>query len=195
MKWRAEQVGRASWSALLFLVKCCCLVIVLASTALGCISPLESCNEGDTCAEEVEDPPLAIQCDLHAFHGSPVGQCVPYVEATWDMALVRMAHIPKHQLHCPDSAPFSGFSGVELPERNAAPRNVIACTVNPLATCPSLAFACVPFEEDYPACVVQSGSLACPPEYDHIETTVDAEGDTKTVCCREPQQLKSNSSH
>lgn len=165
-----------------------CVLLTSLVLAPGCNARYALCDPGDTCEDPEDDIPPAVQtCDLHNFQGSPIGQCIPYVEAGWDTSLVKMAHLPKHQLHCPGS--FAGFIGVELPVDNTPPRNVIGCTVHPLATCSSLSHACVPFEEGYDACINQSDAGECMAPYSR-QTIVEQDGTSglMTVCCRDPEE-------
>lgn len=163
--------------------------IVAAVCLAGCeLADLDDCETYDTCDPPQPEVTAGVQgCDLHVFQGSPVGVCVPHVGAGWHTALVRMAHMPKDELRCPDSAPFPGLSGQEVTPLGVAPRRVIGCSVQPLATCTALSFACVPFEQDYPACVNQEGSQSCPTSY-AARTLIekDGEGGTTTICCMDP---------
>jgi hypothetical protein len=189
MKRALEQVGRASLKGHALFAGS--LLACGASLLLSACRPLPvECYGGDETCEEPPDLPPGVQsCDLHSFEGSPTGQCIPYVDAGWHTSLVKMAHLPKSQLRCPPSAPFAGFTGVEIPENGSEPRNVIGCSVNPLATCSSLSFACVPFEEDYSACVNQADNRDCQYGYYKVKTTVeeDGVGGQITVCCPLPE--------
>src|SRR5689334_19957583 len=95
---------------------------ILAAIEGGCTSHGWHSCEGDDC------PPEESQCD---------GVCVPYMDATWDMALVGMAPESRIPLHCPATAPFSGMSGKEIPDSRRPARDVLACSVNPQPTCAS----------------------------------------------------------
>jgi hypothetical protein len=111
--------------------------------------------------------------------------CIPHVDAGWHTALVRMAYPEEGPLHCPASAEWAGLWGEEITDNGAEPRRVIGCSVLPLATCGSTNWACVPFEEDYPACIHQARPQDCPEPYD-AETPEEQQGDggEVTVCCR-----------
>lgn len=157
---------------------------LLASVLAGCGPGVGStCDEHEAC-EMPERSPGVQGCDLRSFQGSPEGVCIPLVDAGWHTALVRMTFLPKAALRCPPSAPFAGLWGLEVTRPGGVPRRVIGCSVNPLATCAALSFACVPFEEGYPACIHQDGPQVCPDTYP-VETRVekDGEGGDVTVCC------------
>lgn len=150
----------------------------------------QNCDEAESALAECErptDPPLTTQtCELHAFDDSAAGFCVPYVDNGWHLGLFRMAHLPRSQLRCPLTAPNAGLVGEEIPFDRVVPRRVIGCSVNPVATCSSTAFACVPFEIEYPACISQDGPQDCPADYpDEIRVEKDGDGGEVTVCCRD----------
>lgn len=151
---------------------------------------LQYCGVPESASAECErltDPPLTTQtCELHAFDDSAAGFCVPYVDNGWHLGLFRMAHLPRSQLRCPPTAPNAGLVGEEIPFDRVVPRRVIGCSVNPVATCSSTAFACVPFEIEYPACISQDGPQDCPADYpDEIRVEKDGDGGEVTVCCRD----------
>lgn len=185
--------GRAVWW---WSVRWLILAVVPASAA-GCgFSGPPSCADRDAagdCDPTIDDPGGAVdlpegtlECDLYPVEGSATGQCVPYVDAGWHTMLARMAYLPKSQLRCPESAPNAGLYGVEIPDGPEEPRRVIGCSVNPLSTCPTPATACVPFEPDYQACLVQSGVHTCQEDYYPQRTSVEEDGlgAEVTVCCR-----------
>jgi hypothetical protein len=122
-------------------------------------------------------PPPDDQCD---------GLCVPYMDSTWDMALVGMEVPGRVPLHCPEDAPFAGMSGKEVPSSRSPARDVLACNVNPRPTCSSAAFVCVPFDPVFAPCVLQPGDQICPDTYALATTVQSAAGHTVTVCCEGP---------
>lgn len=148
------------------------LGFVGACVTVGCGFQLDAeCESGDC-------PPPDSDCD---------GVCVPYMDSTWDMALVGMAPDSRVPLHCPESAPFAGMSGKEIAPLSRSARNVLACSVNPRPTCSSDAFVCVPFDPVFAPCIVQPGGQICPGVYPLPTTVQSAAGHTLTVCCEEPE--------
>lgn len=123
-------------------------------------------------------PPPEPECD---------GVCVPYMDSTWDMALVGMAPESRVPLHCPESAPFAGLSGKEIPPPRSAARSVLACNVNPRPTCSSSAFVCVPFDPLFAPCILQPGAQICPDTYSLPTTVQSVAGHTITICCEDPE--------
>jgi hypothetical protein len=167
------------------------LVLCAAGLALvvGCSKRrMYLCDPAEDCEAPVEEPPFGTQktCDLHSFEGSPNGICTPYYDAGWDLALVKIDYLEKGQLtfECPESAEWAGLWGEEVVFWNIAPRSVLACSVHPLATCGDLGSACVPKEEEFPACAIQTGQHDCP-GLGLIPTEVKpyGGGDLSTVCC------------
>jgi hypothetical protein len=130
-------------------------------------------------------PANLLSCDLHAYEHSPTGICIPYVAAGWDTALVRMVpQSEKDTTACPETAPYAGLTGIEITPDGSPGRFVLGCSVLPLATCESLSHVCVPFEKDYPACVLRVSQDDCPGGYSFV-TTVAPHGAfaPTTVCC------------
>jgi hypothetical protein len=156
---------------------------------VGCTrEPAYECNPADDCEAPVKEPPFGtVACDLHSFKGSPAGICTPYVDAGWDLALVKMDYLEAGQtrFECPESAEWAGLWGEEVAYWNIAPRSVLACSVHPLATCSDLSLACVPKEEGFPPCAIQTGKHDCPPPYSGpTEVKPYGGGDRSTVCCK-----------
>ncbi len=149
-----------------------------------------ACETDDCASDDTSDqPPTGVQsCDLHAFAGSPTGICIPHVDAGWHTALVRMVPKSSGMPTCPASAQWPGLKGEEITPPGIEPRLVVGCSVNPMSTCESTSWACVPFEQDYPACVLQTDQDACPDPYP-LETRVTPQGGgaPSTVCCRLPE--------
>lgn len=188
MKRSLEPVDAVSWASKALKSWAAPLLIGGSLVTTSCMPRHEFCPSGETCEEPADDPLPGVQsCDLHGFADSPIGQCIPYVDGGWHTSLVKMSYAPKHQLHCPGS--FAGFFGVEIPVDATPPRNVIGCTVQPLATCSSLSYACVPFAEGYDACIHQADEDECLDPYP-LETMVERDGDGGliTVCCRGPER-------
>jgi hypothetical protein len=161
---------------------------------LGCeLSGSRECNPGDDCETSVEEPPFGTMiCHLPEQEASLIGICIPYVDAGWHTALVRMAYPEEGELTCPESAKWPGLWGAELTAPNVERRNVIGCSVQPSTTCGHLSMACVPREEDYPPCVLQANQNSCPgSDSALIPYTVLTKvepyggGDPTTVCCQE----------
>lgn len=160
-----------------------------AVTSMGCErQDSGKCLSADCETDDDHPPGTAQACQLETFEGPLTGTCIPYVDAGWHTALVKMAFPEQGALDCPDTAPFAGMAGQEIPAGDTEPRLVIACSVNPLPRCPSVIFGCVPEEVDYPPCVLQSGSQRCPDPYP-IPTAVQqpGAGGEVTVCCEAPE--------
>jgi hypothetical protein len=111
------------------------------------------------------------------------GECVDYMDATWDMALVRMTLETDTVLRCPPSAPNAGMTGKEVAAGRGLPRRVIACSANPQPTCASAGQVCMPSEPDFRACVVRDGVHGCVGDYWDRTTVVDQDDNDVTVCC------------
>lgn len=169
-------------------------IALIALSTAGCRNTgLGYCSQAgapDDCEVLIEDlPPGTLTCDTSPAVESPLGTCVPYVDAGWHTVLARMAFLPKHLLTCPESAPNAGLYGVEIPETGAMPRRVVGCSVNPYSSCPSPGLTCVPFELDYAACITQSGPHDCPDDYpQRTSVEEDGLGAEATICCRPPPQ-------
>ena len=163
------------------------MVAVLLLFLPGCGTDRWSCDD-PTCEPEPEDVPPGVQaCDLHTFDEAPEGICIPHVDAGWHTALVRMVPRDAPPPHCPPSAAWVGLWGEEIVRYGAEPRRVIGCSVLPLATCDSLNWACVPYERDYPPCVLKDAQRECPAAYPR-STQVEPDGSAEPtlVCCADP---------
>jgi len=150
------------------------LSILGASLVAGCGWQGAGPCKGEDC------PPADSQCD---------GLCVPYMDSTWDMALVGMELPDRNPLRCPSVAPFAGMSGKEIPLSRGPARDVLACNVNPRPTCASDAFVCVPFDPQFAPCILQPGDQLCPDPYSLPTFVENAAGYTITVCCEDPEDV------
>lgn len=150
------------------------LGVLGAGLVPGCgLDDAGRCDTGDC-------PPAESACD---------GRCVPYMDSTWDMALVGMNLDDRGPLRCPEVAPFSGMSGTEIPLSRSPARHVVACNVNPEPTCSSDAFVCVPFDAEFAPCVLQPGNQICPDPYTLPTFVKSAAGHTITICCEDPEEV------
>lgn len=152
------------------------LSVVGVGTSAACAYRGGKYCETYDCPSESEPEPT---CD---------GVCVPYMDSTWDMALVGTASNSRVPLHCPASAPFAGMSGTEIPPDRGPARDVLACSVNPQPTCSSDTFVCVPFDPVFAPCILQPGPQFCPGTYPLPMTVQSAAGHTITVCCEGPDE-------
>jgi hypothetical protein len=159
-----------------------CSMVLSMGIAAGCGRHYGELCQGDETFDcpplECEGPeclPPVVQCD---------GTCVDYMDATWDMALVKMTS-DSGVLHCPPSAPNAGMTGKEATAGLRLPRRVIACSANPQPTCSSATAVCMPSEPDFLPCVVRDGVHTCVGAYWEETLVVDELGNNVTVCCQE----------
>jgi hypothetical protein len=172
-----------------FSLRIALLVLCAAGLSLGvgCTKKRTTkCDPADDCEAPVEEPPIGtLTCDLLVHKGSPTGICTPYVDAGWDLALVKMAYLEDGPFDCPKSAEWPGLWGEEITDVNIAPRSVLACSVHPFATCSDASLACVPKEEGFPPCAIQTGHQDCLGLYmTKTEVKPYGGGDLSTVCCK-----------
>jgi len=161
-------------------------------------SPSSSSSSPSSSSSSSSSPPGlpspygTLACDLHGFAGSPKGICIPHFDAGWHTALVRKVPIDQ-PAHCPQSAEWPGFLGEEVVGPGEEVHRIIGCSVNPLATCHDYSFACVPYELDYPPCILQSGQDSCPSGSSYpVKTQAIPEegGALTTICCRSASDPK-----
>jgi hypothetical protein len=160
---------------------------------LGCEpSGSRQCDPGEDCEAPVEEPPFGtLTCNLPVYKGSPTGICTPYVDAGWDIALVKMAYLEDGPFDCPKSAEWAGLWGEELTNPYITPRSVLACSVQFFATCADPSSVCVPKEEGFPPCLVQSGRHGDSDPYNLKTEVKPYDGsDLSTVGCISPYELK-----
>ena len=156
------------------------ITVVVLSLGLVGAGAVAGCQRIHRECEPLYCPPAESECD---------GLCVPYMDSTWDMALVGMETPDRDPLRCPEVAPFAGMSGKEILQARGSARNVLACNVNPRPTCSSDAFVCVPFDPHFAPCILQPGDQICPDPYSLPTFVQNAAGHTVTVCCEDPEDV------
>lgn len=130
------------------------LVFLLPLSCSACFSYTALCHD-ESCP-----PPADDTCD---------GVCVPYIGGGWSPVLVP-ATASTARATCPAAAPFEAMNTTSL----------TVCGVQPQGTCSSSAFACIPDEPTWRACVVRDGAQSCPSPYP-LEVSVP--GVDVTLCC------------
>lgn len=104
-------------------------------------------------------PPPADTCE---------GVCVPFVGGGWSPVLVPASST---RAHCPEAAPFEAMSST----------TITACGVREApGTCGDQAFACLPEDPAWTACVVRDGAHDCPSPY---PLAIDVPDATVSLCC------------
>lgn len=112
--------------------------------------------------------------------------CVIYMDASWDMALVGRKPKDGTPFRCPDSTTDAGLYGEEIDVGRGPPLRVLACSVLPEPTCSNPRQVCVPYERDFAPCVLQLGEQFCPASYTARTLVINDTGYTFTICCEDP---------